>query len=133
MKTFPLKIITPEGQYFFGEATFLRVKSSEFLLGIYPNHAPLITSLDISKMVIVTENETNDYAISGGVMHIKDDSSVVILTNSIESKDEIDLNRALEAKNRAEKRLRENDETISITRAKASLARAINRINIKDS
>lgn len=125
-----LHIFTPNGKYFDDYISFLSVKSTEYLLGIYPNHEPLITTLDISMMIIRKDDKEDMYAISGGVMHIKENGTISLMLNSIERKDEIDINRALEAKSRAEKRLLEKDENTSIVRAEAALARALNRINI---
>ncbi len=125
-----LYIYTSNGKYYDDYISFLSVKSSTYLLGIYPNHAPLITTLDISMMVIRKDEQENVYAISGGVMNIKENGTISLILNSIERKDEIDIDRALEAKSRAEKRLLDKDENTSIVRAKTALLRALNRINI---
>jgi F-type H+-transporting ATPase subunit epsilon len=61
-------------------------------------------------------------------MNIKENTEVILLVNSIERSDEIDVDRALKAKERAEKRL--DEEMVDVTRAKASLARALNRIAV---
>ena len=131
-KTFRVDILTPYGKYLSTDATFLSVKSSVGVLGILPKHAPLITTLEISKLVIKSETETLKYAISGGLMNIKEGTHVTLLVNSIERSDEIDINRALEAKKRAEERLEEKNEETDIARAKIALARALNRISVHD-
>ena len=131
-KVFHIDIYTPTGKYLSTDADFLRVKSSLSVLGILPNHAPLITTLEICKMTIKCAGKEVDYAISGGVMHIKKDHGVVLMLDAIESADEIDLDRALDAKRRAEERLEQKEE-VDVTRAKAALNRALNRISIKQS
>ena len=129
-KFFHVDVYTPTGKYLSTDAEFLSVKSTLSVLGIMPNHAPLITTLEICKLSIRNKNTENRYAISGGVMHIKKDHNVVLMLDAIESVEEIDLSRALDAKRRAEERLEKHDE-VDVTRAKAALARALNRISIK--
>lgn len=124
-----LKIITPRGTYFEGQVDYLSVKSVDGQLGILPRHTPLIAPLVISKLSFVKNKETNDFAISDGVLIIEKELTTV-LVSTIESKKDIDLQRALDAKKRAEERLAHSDE-IDINRAQASLSRALNRINVK--
>ena len=130
-KVFHIDVYTPTGKYLSIDADYLKVTSTLSVLGILPNHAPLITTLEICKMVIRSSGVEKSFAISGGVMHIKKDHSVTLLLNSIESAEEIDLDRALDAKRRAEERLATNLEEVDVARAKAALSRALNRISIK--
>ena len=125
---FNVTISTPSGKYLKTEADYLSVTTSLGVLGILPNHAPLITNLEICELVIKSGNETLRYAISGGLMNIKEGTEVVLLVNSIERSDEIDVDRALKSKEHAEQRLEE--EMVDVARAKASLARALNRIAV---
>ena len=127
--TFKVDIYTPIGKYFSGDAEFLSVGTPIAVLGILPDHAPLITTLSISKLSIKIKSKEFVYAISGGVMNIKKDHSVTLLVNSIERKDEIDVNRAKEAQKRAEDRLK-NTDNIDVKRAEAALSRALNRLSI---
>ncbi|MCB9498128.1 MAG: F0F1 ATP synthase subunit epsilon, partial [Erysipelotrichaceae bacterium] len=70
MKTFVLDIFTPYGHYLKTNASFLEVRSDKYLLGILPGHAPLVSSLSISKMVIEMDGRRYLYAIGGGVIKI---------------------------------------------------------------
>ena len=130
-KVFHVDILTPYGKYLSTDATFLSVKTGVGVIGILPNHAPLITTLEISKLVIKDNNDTLIYAIGGGILNIKKGAKVTLLVNSIESRDEIDLDRALKAKQRAEERLASSEE-VDVTRAKIALSRALNRISVHD-
>ena len=130
MKTFKLDILTPYGKYFSHEVHYLEVRSDLSVLGIYPDHAPLISTLVISPMKIKFDDSTFEYAIGGGVIFVKEKNEVVLLLDSVEREDEIDLERAKQAKERAEHRLNHIDENIDIKRAKISLARALNRIRL---
>lgn len=124
-----LNILTPYGHYFEGDVDFLEVHSEKYNLGILPNHAPLISTLVVGKMIIRASNRELVYAIGGGVINVERDKTTLIL-NSIERSDEIDVLRAEDAKRRAEERLANKDDSIDVNRAKAALLRAINRIQI---
>jgi F-type H+-transporting ATPase subunit epsilon len=130
MKTFFIDVYTPFGHYLKTNATFLEVQSEDYLLGIMAGHAPLVSTLVISKMVIEIDSVRYIYAIGGGIINISE-NGVILLLESVERSDEINLQRALEAQKRAEKRLSDlEDKTIDKNRAKLALARAINRIRL---
>lgn len=129
-KVFHVEILTPYGKYLSTDADYLSVKSGNGVLGILPHHAPLITNIEICKLVIKSGSETLKYAVGGGLMNIKEGTKVVLLVNSIERSDEIDVSRAEKAKDRAEKRIEEGDA--DVIRAKAALARALNRISVHE-
>ena len=101
---FTVSIYTPTEKYLQTEANYLSVTSGVSVLGILPNHAPLITNIEICELVIQSGNETLRYAISGGLMNIKENTEIILLVNSIERSDEIDVDRALKAKERAERK-----------------------------
>lgn len=130
-KNFKVVIYTPYGKYLESEADYLSVKSTMGVLGILPNHAPLITTLEISRLTIKNNSVELKYAISGGVLNIKKEHTVTILTNAIERSDEIDVSRALAAKQRAEARLNAKID-IDVARAKISLLKALNRLEVSD-
>ena len=129
-KSFKVEIYTPYGKYLVTDCDYLSVKTGMGMIGILPNHAPLISTLEISKLVIKNGGKEDSYAITGGVIHIKKDHTVVLLVDSIESKDEIDVPRALEAKERAMERLSASSDEIDVIRAKAALSRALNRLEV---
>ena len=131
-KTFKVEIYTPFGKYLSTEATYLSTTTPVGVLGVLPNHAPLISTLEISKLIIKNNNSQTIYALSGGVIHIKKDHSVVLLVNTIENQNEIDVARALASKNRALDRLNHSSMEIDIARAKLSLLRATNRISVSE-
>ena len=128
MKTFLLEIYTPYGKYFDRYVDELVIQTEEYVLGILPNHTPLIAKVKTSKMEIIQNGEKKCYAIAEGLINVKKDG-VVLLLESIESKEEIDIERAQQAKYRAEGRLNER-VNIDVERALKALARANNRIAI---
>ena len=130
MNTFHLDILTPYKKYMSKDITFMQIRNDDAVLGILPHHASLITNIEICKLVIKSGSETLKYAVGGGLMNIKEGTKVVLLVNSIERSDEIDVSRAEKAKDRAEKRIKEGDA--DVIRAKAALARALNRISVHE-
>lgn len=128
MKTFLLEIYTPYGKYFDRYVDELVVQTEEYVLGILPNHSPLVAKVKTSKMEIIQNGQKKCYAIGEGLLNVKKES-VVLLVASIESKDEIDIDRAREAKKRAEERLGE-PLNIDVERATRALIRANNRIAV---
>ena len=127
-KKFVVDIYTPTGHYLKTDADYLSVTTGLGVVGILPNHAPLITNIEISKLTIKNNGVETIYAVSDGFMHIKKGTQVVLMVNSIESADEIDIDRALASKARAESRIGDSEQDVA--RARASLARALNRISI---
>jgi len=127
-KKLSINILTPYGSYLETSADYLSVTTSFGVTGILPNHSPLIAKIEVSELMIKNDNSTSIYAVSGGLINVKEHSEVTILANAIENANEIDIERAKRAKERAELRLLEDDA--DVLRAKASLARALNRISV---
>ena len=128
MKTFLLETYTPYGKYFDKYVNELVIQTEEYVLGILPNHSPLVAKVKTSKMEIVQNGEKKCYAIGEGLLNVKKDG-VILLVESIESKEDIDIERAKQAKSRAEDRLKE-PLNIDVERALKALARANNRISV---
>ena len=128
--TFLVEILTPDGKNISEEVNFLSAQSPDCLYGITPNHSPLIAPLVISPLRIRKGEQEEVYAIGGGILEVRKDK-VVILVDSIERSDEIDVERAIQAKKRAEDRLSAAaSENIDQKRAKLALARALNRLKV---
>ena len=132
MKSFTLNIYTPFSHYYSDDVEYLQVCSEDYMLGILPNHAPLVSTVTIGEIVIQKGGKKESYATSGGIIKVKD-NKVELLLKSIESVDEIDLDRAIAAKQRALERLANpKQETVIITSSKLALSRAENRIKLKN-
>ena len=129
MKQFRVKIITPFGQYFDTTVDYLEVRADHSVLGILPGHAPLVSTLIISKMRIRINKTVFTYAIGGGIIYVKEDETILLL-DSVENVSDIDIDRALKALERAKARLDEKDESIDVARVYSAINRATNRINL---
>lgn len=128
MSTFLLEIYTPFGKYYDRYVDELIVQSDDFVLGILPNHAPLVSKVKVSKMFIIQNGDRKCYAIGEGLINITKDGVTLVL-ESIESKNDIDIDRARDAKKRAEERLA-TLVNIDVERAQRALNRANNRISV---
>ncbi|MCY9660448.1 F0F1 ATP synthase subunit epsilon [Paenibacillus chondroitinus] len=131
MSTFLLEIVTPERKVYAEQANMLVAKGVEGELGILPNHIPLVTPLKISSITVKKQGSKDEIiAVNGGFMEVRKDK-VVILAESAELPEQIDVDRARAAKERAEKRLAETkQDNVDFKRAEAALQRALNRISV---
>ena len=128
-KMFKLRIIAPDRVFYEGEASFLELVTSEGEVGIYKNHIPM-TMVLVPGIVRITESgEVKVAALHSGFVQILQDE-VTILAEIAEWPDEIDVNRANEAKIRAERRLETQDPNININRAEISLKKSLVRIEV---
>lgn len=131
MTKFKLKIVTPNGIYQEVEIDQLNIRTTAGQVGILAHHMQLASGIEISMMNYIIDKQRYEFAIGGGFIYVNDDETKII-ANSIESKEEIDLNRAQEAKQRAEERIKNASETLDLQRAEIALKKAITRINVKN-
>lgn len=128
---FQLQIITPNRIFFEGEVERVILRAVDGDIGILKNHTPLVTPLSIGKVRITQEGQLKEAAIAGGFVHV-DKEKTVVITDAAEWPEEIDLERANEAKYRAEERLKTKDPAIDRVRAEIALKKALNRINVAE-
>src|SRR5690625_6727643 len=95
-------------------------------LGILPGHIPLVAPLTISAIRLKREDSTEQIAVNGGFLEVRPDK-VTILAQSAEKPADIDVERAKEAKARAEQRLQSEEDHIDFKRAELALKKAIDR------
>lgn len=127
---FEIAIISPKGIYLEDKIDSLTICLTSGYRTILAEHAALIGALDYAPMHIIKDGRTTYYAVHGGAINIDNNHKVTLIVNSIEMKDDIDVERAKAAKERAEKRLsnKNNDINIDVKRAELALARASARI-----
>lgn len=126
--TFTLRVVSPEGNVLKEEAEFVVLPGGNGEIGILPNHAPLISSIGIGVIRYTVNGKVHKIATSGGFVEVSD-NKVTVLADTAEPGERVDLDRALAAKERAEKRLAQRSEDINIRRAELALLRAIARIH----
>ena len=130
-KLFQLKIISPDRIFYEGDVDMVEFTSSEGEMGVYADHIPLTTVLVPGIMTIHKEGEIKKAAVHAGFAEILQDS-VTILAEVAEWPDEIDINRANEARIRAERRLggTSGEADINLLRAELALKRSLTRIKL---
>ncbi len=131
MIKFKLRIVTPRGIYKEIEVDQLNVKTTDGHIGILANHIPLASCLDISMMNYLIDGKREKFALHGGFVYVAEEMTKII-TNAIESEDEIDIERANAAYTRAKERIQANKDQYDIQRAEIALKRAITRMNLKN-
>lgn len=98
---------------------------------IMADHTAFLSELEIGELDVDVRDQKRKYAISGGFLEVLD-NHILLLLESCESRDEIDVERARKAKERAERRLREKAPGTDILRAETALARAMNRLRVAE-
>jgi len=124
---FELKIIEPDGMFFEGEGEFLEFTSVEGQMGVYKNHIPLTTILEPCVVKIHANGEKKKAAVLGGFIEIQKER-ITILAEDANWPEDIDVERAKAAKQRAEERLSKKESGTDVVRAEAALKRAVARI-----
>lgn len=125
------RIVTPQGVYKEMDTPILNVETNDGQQGILPNHMPLVTMLKIGRMSTTEDGQRVEYAIAGGLLYFTPNQAQ-ILTDAIESKEEIDAERAESAKQRAMQHLHSGDPNEDLKRATVALEKALNRLNVKN-
>ena len=126
--TFHLTIITPERTFFEGDTAFAEFSTEEGRVGIYPGHEPLTLMLSPGVLHLVDETGERRAALHQGFAEILPDR-VSVLAQVAEWPEEIDKNRAEEARIRHERAILENGSSI---REELALRRAIARIEVSE-
>lgn len=124
-----LEIYTPTRKVLSRNVDFISVQTDNYRLGILPKHAPLVATVAISELVLTMDGKKFHYAVGGGLLNIQKDKTILLL-DSIEKSDAIDIERAKRAKIRAEERLKNKSSDLDVKRAELALKRALNRINV---
>jgi F-type H+-transporting ATPase subunit epsilon len=132
MSSLKLDIVTAERVVYSEDVDVVIAPGVEGQLGILPHHAPLMTTLQAGELVVRRGGEEDTLAISGGFLEVRPDR-VIVLADTAERAEEIDISRAQAAKQRAEQRLGDRrvpgfDET----RSEAALHRAMARLTVAE-
>ena len=126
---FKLRIITPDRTFYEAEVSMVEFNTTEGEIGILKGHIPLTVVVAPGIITITEESGIKEAALHAGFAEILGDT-VVIMAEIIEWPSEIDVERAQEARNRAEERLRTKTPETDIARAETALQRALARINV---
>lgn len=125
-----LRIVTPTKELYNDDATMVIMRGTNGDLGILKGHQPLTTTLAYGKLKIKNGESEVVSTLFGGFVDVQPDL-VTILTDSAEWIDDIDVERAREAKKRAEERLKNSGDGTDALRAELALKRALLRLDSK--
>jgi len=126
-KHITVEVVAPERIAFSNDVDFVVVPGIEGYMGILPQHAPIVSGLNIGVLKVIDAGKETKVAISGGFMEVNE-NKVVILADTAELGSEIDVVRAKEAKERAEARLSSKSFDVDVARAEMALRRAVTRL-----
>jgi F-type H+-transporting ATPase subunit epsilon len=127
-----LEIITPEKIIYKESVDSITVPGTKGMFQVLKDHAPLMSTIEIGIISLNKSDENTYLTTAGGTIEVLH-NNVLILADSVEVIDDIDIDRAESAKTRAEENLkRKKEKEIDGVRAELALKRAINRINARE-
>lgn len=101
------EIVSQDKLVFSGEATMVVLPGVDGVMGILPNHSPLLSSLSFGVITVVTAQDREYFTVAGGIAEVQPDQ-VTVLADAAENVEEIDIARAEAAKARAESDLKDH-------------------------
>jgi F-type H+-transporting ATPase subunit epsilon len=123
-----LDIVTPDHLVAHDAVTAVTIPGKNGCLGILPGHAPLLTEIAPGELEYTSGGSKHVLAVTWGFAEVLGDR-VIVLAQSAERAEEIDIARAEKAKTRAEERLKRfDDPAVDMERARESLRRAMARL-----
>lgn len=133
MNTFQLKIIASNKTFFDGEASSIVVPHTDGgQMGFLANHENCVLPIDAGEMKIIDKDDKTINAFVGNGFLECFDNSILIVCVSAELPEEIDARRAQEAKERAEEDMRQKRSILEYHHSQANLARAMERLKVKN-
>lgn len=128
---FNFKIISGDGKVYSNSISELYVETTNGVIGILCGHLPLIATLPISVFHIKIDKDVVYFAISGGLLNVEKESTY-ILADTYEISSEIDKDRVLKTKEKAENKIKSltKDDEYDLKAAEFSLKKAINRLRL---
>jgi F-type H+-transporting ATPase subunit epsilon len=130
-----LDLVTPNRRLISADVSELTAKAVQGQVEILPGHANYITILDAGELSYTMAGKKKHVAVTGGFLEVTLDQGIRIMAEAAEFAEDIDVDRAKAAKERAEKRIAEFDrasQSDDIARAETSLKRALARLGVAD-
>jgi F-type H+-transporting ATPase subunit epsilon len=121
MSKIHLEILTIEQKLFDGEVDMVVAPGIEGVFGVLPNHAPLMTALNYGELQVKQAGQPDEFfAVGGGFIDVRPDH-VVVMANSAERADEIDIAQAEKSRQRAQEMLEKRSQTQDFEKVQARL------------
>ena len=131
MAKMKFEIVTAEKVVYSADVDVVVAPGIEGQLGILPHHAPLMTMLQPGELLVRKDGEEELIFISGGFLEVRVDK-LVVLADTAEKAEEIDVDRAEAARRRAEERLAQYTGDVDLERARASMLRSLVRLKVAE-
>ena len=128
--TIQIEIVSTEKSLYSGDATMVVAPGVSGELGILPQHAPLLTRIKPGVLKIFMEDGNQDlFYVSGGVLEVQPEK-ITVLADVAERGDDLDEERAQQARQAAEEKLASATPDLDYATAQAELARAVAQLQI---
>jgi F-type H+-transporting ATPase subunit epsilon len=128
-ETFQLEIVTPEKKVVSTAAENVQIPAKNGYIGVLPGHAPLITELSVGEITYRADSREQRLAVAWGFAEVLP-AKVTILAETAERPEEIDVERARKAKERAEQHLTSGDPNIDVEHSLNALKKAETRLEV---
>ena len=122
-------IYTPSGKHIVLETEIVSFDSSDQRRGIIEGHMPAVIKVEACRFSTLNNGQRKHYAMGPGVLYF-DRNIAKFLVDSFESQEDIDIERAKAALDRANARIKSKKENLDLIRAELALSKALNRINV---
>lgn len=126
---FKLTVITPDKKFYEGEALLVEMTTTEGNIGVYKNHIPLTAIIAPGVLTIHEEGREKKAALMSGFVEILPEQ-MTIMAEVAEWPEEIDADRAKEARIRAERRMQGEAGEVDVMRAELALRRSLVRLEL---
>jgi len=132
MDRIKFKIATPEKVVYENDILQVSIPTTSGEITILPNHAPLVSILQAGELKIKDKDGEHLAAVSGGFLEIRPNNEVVILADNAERAEEIDIDRAEQARQRAIEQMAQAkaEENVDYAKLQAVLEREMNRVKV---
>ena len=124
-----LEIVTPDRPVVHEQVDEVQAPGAAGYFGVLPGHTPMLALLQVGTLWYRKGGEKSYLAVAGGVAEVTADR-VIVLAQIAERAEEIDVDRAQAAKQRAEQRLASHQRDMDLDRARVALMKAMTRLNV---
>jgi F-type H+-transporting ATPase subunit epsilon len=124
-----LEIVTPDRAIVHDQVDEVQAPGAEGYFGVLPGHTPMLAALQVGTLWYRKGAEKTYLSVAFGVAEVMPDR-VIVLAQIAERADEIDVDRAQAARQRAEQRLASHQRDQDLERARVALLKAMTRLNV---
>ena len=128
-KTLHIDIVSAEKEIYSGDVEQIIASGEAGELGIMPGHTALLTKLKPGEITLVKNGEPELFYVSSGILEVQP-HLVTVLADTVARASDLDEMKAIEAKEQAEKALKDKQNDIDFTRASAELAEAMAQLRV---